>query len=263
MRDHWSCSRFAHWLAVKLGGDVKPNSGTMEEWDEWEEKAKKHKLAYWVTEVALDKVQDIVNSPSDLLNNIRYYYKNRWSDKLHYLQTRLPKGKYHELDTRLLHGMFESLVDFIEIEKAWISVMFDTEARTKYLGVYRTWWKRWSSFRSPEAGIAHLLWETTIEEDSPSQAKAAREQLALYNWWKARPNRPEPWDASGLNAVFKLYNEKYDQNWLLSRKSKITPAERLIYDEASRRLEQIEQAYNDEDEAMMIRLIMIRKYLWT
>ena len=103
----------------------------------------------------------------------------------------------------------------------------------------------------------------TLESEVPSQAAAANEQLVLYRWWKDRLNRLDPWVESGLNAVFSMHDRKYGSGWILSEKSQITPAERLLYNEAHEKQQRLEEFYEQEDEAMMHRLINIRRSLWT
>lgn len=265
MRNHWDCTAWADKLRVMLGGIPKPKSASWDGWDEWKEEAQKHKLAWLVVDVGLDKVQAVVTWPSYRFNDLRSYCKNRWGDKLHYLPTRLEPGKYYEVDTRLMHGMFETLVDFIECEKAWMHVVFESEEeRRKYPGLYKPWYMRWKAFRCPEAGIAHLLWEMTLENEAPSQAAAANEELVLYNWWKhERPARGDAWVVSGLREIYEGLDSKYGSGWLLSDKKVITASERLIYNDARDKEQALEEKWEREDEAMMIRLIKIRKNLWT
>jgi len=264
MRNYWDCTEWSDKLRVLLGGKTKPKSGTWDDWEEWREEAKKHKLSYYVVDVWLDKLQNFIMWPSDRVNDVRCYCKNRWGDRLHYLPTKLKLGRFYEPDTRIMHGLFETLVDFIECEKAWMHVVFETaEERKKFPGLYQPWWKRWKAFRCPEAGIAHLCWEMALEKESPSQAKAANEQLVLYQWWKNRPSRPEPWEASGLRTVYDALDEKYGQGWGLKEKVKITKPEQLLYDEARDKEQLLEEHYEQEDERMLIRLIKIRKSLWT
>ena len=85
---YWSLSPFSYWLRNKFN-IPKMESGTKEEWDAYEEKWKLHPV-YRFTEW-LDNVQDVVYFIPDLYNSIRIYVKNRFFDKLHYLQTNLKR----------------------------------------------------------------------------------------------------------------------------------------------------------------------------
>ena len=258
----------------------KPESATLREWKEWRESNQTASpIIYWFAEEFLDKLQNLINYPYDKLCDARYYLYNRFIDKKHYLKTGLKPGQWHEMDTRLLHGMFTELVDFIEIEKAWDRVIWDKEAQGKF---HTPWWRkgarllRWKPWRCPEAGIGRLKWEMTLKHDYewlpegereqqpgydtlPPQAVGAKEVFELYTWWKtARPSRPDPYDVSGWND----YNEKrhIDNESLFDNQSGEEKAEsRAILD----KINAMEKAYAEEDEAMMIRLIKLRHLLRT
>ena len=93
------------------------------------------------------------------------------------------------------------------------------------------------------------------------QAKAAREILELYTWWKeVYPNRPDVHDASGWTAYCNLRREKGYH--LLDMEDK-TPEEAEMCRIALDKTRDLEAQYDQEDEDMMIRLIKIRQSLWT
>lgn len=232
MRMHyWSCSKFANWLR----GTPKPFALTSEGWDAWHADAKRiHPWRYWLAEEGLDIIQDLIHWPADLYYTARHYVNNRFIHKLQYLPTRLVPGKYYESDTRILHGVFETLVDFVEIEKATMSVwLHDDAKRSRY---------SWDG-RSASLGIEYLEWETKLvytndildSEDErvgqpTQQATNAQEILALYRWWKEeRPARPDPWEGEMSYGERTALIEKQDQ----------------------------------EDDEMLIRLIKIRRGMWT
>lgn len=114
--NYWSSTKFADWLR----GTPKIQSGTAKEWNAWEKGAKAMKVRYWLAEEGLDYLQDFVNWPLDRLRDIRHYIDNRWISKTHALTSTLKRGQWYELDTRLLHSVFDELVDFVEIEQASI-----------------------------------------------------------------------------------------------------------------------------------------------
>lgn len=260
---YWSNSKVSKYLQKKFCGVEKPSAASLEEWDDIENRTKKAcPFIHWLTEEFFDKVQDFVNFPNDALHSIRYYIQNRWVTKTHYLKTGLKPGDWNELDTRILHGLFTELVDFIEVEKAWMQVVFDGSGEIKKKYNYPSWRNgifRYGVWRSPEAGLDHLNWEISLGDESlgeyeksPIQAANAKEQLELYNWWKnVRPNRPDPYEASGWSKLCE------QDGWSL--RSNITPEHRKSLE----LLNEIEQAQENEDEEMLIRLIKIRKSLWT
>jgi len=260
MRNYWTCSKFADWIR----GTTKLKCGTGKEWHEWEKAAKaKYPVRWWIAEEGLDHIQDVWCWIPERINDVRYYVNNRWVSHSHRLTS--------DVGNRFLPCLFNSLVDFIEIEKAWTHCVWDDDAR-KTFGY--PWWRRWfRQWRCPEAGIAHLKWEmelTTAEflEDSEKhkaeptyQAKAARELFELYTWWKeVYPKRPDMYDASGWSAYCEMRRER--GYYLLDMEDK-TPEEAEMCRTALDKSQEIEAAYNKEDEEMMIRLIKIRESLWT
>ena len=113
--NYWSCSNFANFIR----GEEKPCALPWDEWETWrQESAKKHPFRYWVAEEVLDFLQNIVNFPMDIYHTIEVYVRNRYIDKLHYLHTGLKPGEYYDLDHRILHGLFNELVLFVESEQA-------------------------------------------------------------------------------------------------------------------------------------------------
>jgi hypothetical protein len=270
--NYWSCSRFADWLR----GTTKPGCADSREWREWRDQARAaHPIRYWIAENGLDQVQDFVNWPADRLADIRSYINNRWVTGTHVLTAHprdIPRGEWRDVGSRFLPCLFNELADFVEIETAWHHVIWDTEARQKYRTPWwRSGWLRWRTWRCPEAGIAHLKWASNLtnadfieEGETPEltyQAKAAREILELYTWWKeVYPARPDAHDASGWTAYCEMRREKgYD---LLDMEDE-TEHEAEQCRTALAKTRQIEDAYNREDEEMMIRLIKVREALWT
>ena len=271
--NYWSCSKLADWLR----GTPKLKCGTSEEWDAWyASSAKAHPIRYWIAEEALDAIQNFVNYPMDKLNDIRYYINNRWVSKSHAL-TADPRdirpGSWSDVGNRFLPCLFKELVDFVEIEQAWHHCMWDDAAKTKFaVPWWRSGWLRWRTWRSPEAGMEYLRWASTltnrdlIEEDvapEPTyQATSAKEIIELYTWWTVTyRNRPDPYEASGWTAVCE--ESRAANGGKLHFGTEKDPALKKKSDKAHKLLRKIEEAYEKEDEEMMIRLIKIRQSLWT
>ena len=259
-QNYWTCSKFAD----RLRGTKKIHAGTSKEWSEWNTSAKaSHVFRFWVAEEGLGILQDVVSWPKDVIYTAKCYIRNRFDSKTHALTSNLKRGEWHEFETRLLHCMFDAFVDFVEIEEAWYCIAWDKEARKRYEPPFYAWgyWKwRW---RCPEAGLEALRWAAELnEEDSAKptqQAITAREAIELYDWWKnVRPNRPDPFEASGWSAVWK----KRESAGIFCCDEE--PDD--IKKETKKALElcnKIEAQYEKEDEKMMIRLIKIRNGLWT
>ena len=274
---YWSCTPFADWLR----GTKKLSAGTSEEWDDWTTTAQmKHNFRYWLAEEALGHIQDFVTWPVRKIHDIKYYINNRWVSRTHSLTAHprdIKPGQWQDVGNRFLPCLFNELVDFIEVEKAWMQIAWgDKETRTKYNPpFYASGWWRWRTWRCPQAGLDHLAWEMTLTNTDyvdptdknygkpTPQAERAKEQFDLYTWWTTiYRNRSDPHDASGWSAHCDAMREKYPGSFFSSLNSK-DPADRKASDKAHKLLQKIEAAYEKEDEEMMIRLIKIRNSLWT
>jgi hypothetical protein len=166
-------------------------------------------------------------------------------------------------------------VDFVEIEQAWIHVCWDEEARKKFKTPwYRKGWLRLRTWRSPEAGLDHLDWAAGLtnkefieegEKEEPThQALAATEIKELYHWWTVTyRNRPDPYDASGWTAYCEASRAANGGSLWGSLSSDKTPEMKKMSTLSLKKLRKMEEAYEKEEEAMMIRLIKIRQSLWT
>jgi hypothetical protein len=271
---YWSCSKFADWLR----GTKKLYAGTGKEWDEWDEKAKAaHSFRYWLAEEGLDKIQTVIMWPIDQLYNIKYWINNRFVTKTHALTSNLKKGQWHELDTRIMHCLFDELVNHVEIELAASNFRWDEEARNKYkTPFWAIGWFRWRSYRNVEAAMDYLEWasnlrwsEDEVGEDDPAvgkltyQAEGAREIRELYLWWKnVYPNRPDPMDVSGWSEFCDRRREDREGgvlSWLEDKTPEEAEESRQILD----RCRELEEQYDNEDTEMLIRLIKVRQRLWT
>jgi len=271
---YWSCTKFADWLR----GTKKLDAGTGKEWDEWGEKAKSlHRFRYWLAEDGLDKIQTFIMWPVDVLYNFKYWINNRFVTKTHTLTSNLKKGQWHELDTRIMHCLFDELVNHVEIELAASNFRWDEEARKKYkTPFWAVGWFRWRSYRSVDAAMDYLEWASNLRwsaeevgEDDPSvgkltyQAEGAREIRELYLWWKnVYPNRPDPMDASGWSEFCNRRREDRGGSvlrWLEDKTDEEAEESRRILDKCN----DIEQQYDTEDTEMLIRLIKVRQRLWT
>jgi hypothetical protein len=272
--NYWSCSPFADWVR----GTKKLSAGTSEEWDEWTTAAQiKHNFRYWLAEEALGHIQDFVTWPVRSLYSVKYYINNRWVSRTHSL-TAHPKdirpGQWQDVGNRFLPCLFNELVDFVEVESAWIHIAWSDEGKAKYKAPFwASGWFRWRTWRCPQAGLDHLDWAMTLTNsdwctpEDPNygkptgQALRAKEIKELYLWWTVTyRNRPDAYDISGWSD----YCEKsrvLNGGRLFGNKK--TPELEKMSNKAHKLLQKIERDYEKEDEAMMIRLIKARDSLWT
>jgi hypothetical protein len=272
MRNYWTCSKFADWIR----GTTKPKWGTGDEWKDWRVQAQaKHPWRWWLAEEGLDYVQDFFLYIPEKIRSIRYYINNRYITHSHSLTAHrrdIKPGDWCDVGNRFLPCLFNELVDFIEIEKAWMMVVFDDVERKKKYKVPRLRLWGWRVWRSAEAGLDHLKWEMSLthnedwfDKDDPNygkptpQAVAAREQYELYRWWtEIRPSRIDAYNVSGWSDYC---DSKRDRGIGLLETDPME--DRAKVREMLDKSNEIEAAYDAEDEEMLIRLIKIRNSLWT
>ena len=180
---HWTCSKFADFIR----GTNKPPALGWNEWDSWHESAKqKHPVRYWIAENGLKKLQNTIYYPYDLYYTIKTYINNRYVDKLHYLHTGLKPGEYYDLDYRILHGLFNELVIFVETECAW-TYGKPEEVKHRY---------KFKNGSCKQAGLDYLEWGIKDKHKNKLTpfAKSCKEIKRLYIWWtEKRPNRKNPY----------------------------------------------------------------------
>jgi len=283
MNHYWTCSKFADWLR----GTTKLKSGTSEEWSDWEFRAKRdYPVRWWLAEEGLDYAQRFVFFIPDGLHSIKYYINNRWVTRTHALTAHprdLPPGQWRDVGNRFLPCLFNELVDFVEVEQAWSHIAWGSkEDRAKYNPPFwATGWWRWRTWRCPQAGIDHLDWAMTltvgedfgVEKDHKDfgkptgQAERAREIKELYLWWTTvYPNRKDPMDLSGWSDLCeqrRIKAEAEGKGGLWASLNDQNTTERKESTRILKLCQKIEKQQNDEDEAMMIRLIKARDSLWT
>jgi hypothetical protein len=244
---HWSCSKFADWIR----GEKKPYALEWGAWDEWHNKQNKERpWRFWLSDTVLPKIQNIFYFPHDVYTTLKSYIRNRYFDKIHYLKTGLKPGGYYDLDTRILHGLFNELVDFVEVELAHLS-LWDTNKKYKF-----------KNGRSIEAAYDYFNWVTNLKYDEQygaskkddhygkltDQAKNYRKIQKLYEWWKnIRPNRKNPYSDPSLGDIDDICDNKKSKN------------KKKLYEKAY----QSEIDQENEDTKMLIELIRLRHHLWT
>jgi hypothetical protein len=273
---YWSCTPFADWLR----GTKKLSIGTSEEWDNWTTAAQmKHNFRYWLAEELLNDIQDFITWPVRKIHDIKYYINNRWVTRTHSLTAHardIKPGQWCDVGNRFLPCLFNELVDFVEVEQAWMHIVWGSaEDKAKYAAPFwATGWFRWRTWRCPQAGLDHLDWAMKltnsdyVDTTDPNygkptgQAILAKEIKELYTWWTVTyRNRPDPYDASGWTEYCEA--TRLANGGKLSFGVDKSPELKKQCDKAHKLLQKIEATYEKEDEDMMIRLIRIRGGLWT
>ena len=279
MRNYWTCSKFADWLR----GTTKLSCGTSEEWEAWEARAKsEYPVRWWLAEEGLDYLQKFVMYIPDKIYAVKYYINNRWITRTHALTANvrdIRPGDWCDVGNRFLPCLFNELQDFVEVELAWWHLVWAEQAeRDKYKAPwYNFGWFRVRGWRCPQAGLDNLEWqrnlrwkEDEVGSDSPNlgeptpQAIKAQEILDLYKWWtEVYRNRPEPMEASGWSSYCDRCRDELGDGVLAMFKDTKSPELKEQGEKAHKLLHEIEEAYEKEDEEMMIRLIKVRHGLWT
>jgi hypothetical protein len=273
--NYWSCSPFADWVR----GTPKKGALTSDGWAEWEDEAKRyHPVRYWLAEEGLGYIQDFITWPVRKIYDVKYYINNRWVTRTHSLTAHardIKPGAWCDVGNRFLPCLFNELVDFVEVESAWSHIAWgDKEARAKYdPPFWASGWFRWRTWRCPQAGLDHLDWAMTLTNTDwcgpehpdygkpTGQALRAKEIKELYTWWTVdRPARPDAYEVSGWTDYCEKSRELNDGR-LFGGKS--TPELKKLSNKSHKLLQKIEDTYEKEDEAMMIRLIKARDSLWT
>lgn len=227
--------------------------------------------------VAVEKFFDGLEWPLKRVDDVRYYLQNRFLTRSHVLRTGLKPGKWHETEDQILHGCFEALVDYVEIQQAWMHVICTNADGTEEWSADRKtifdtfpWYVRWFhsfGWRSRKYGLARLEWERNLRyaEDGHTadpngklsgQAISAQEQLDLYLWWKdERPARIDPYEhAEGKLSIQELRELAFEGPQTDQFDSIREPSSLYL---------KIEWARDKEDEENLKRLITIRRHLWT
>lgn len=264
--NYWSCSI----VADMIRNTKKPSSGTAEEWKEWRNNTKNaHPFRYWLADKALDSIQNFIYWPYDVYRDINSFCSNYFISHPNQLRAHkhhIKPWQWTDVSDRFLPCMFDTFIDFVEIEKAYMGSWNDDSKKYK-----------WKNGRCPQAGIAALEWETTLIYDESSgvypedkeygkkthQAIAATEILELYKWWtEIYSNRVDPSDASGWSEYC---NKKHTNNedaldMFIEDKSKES---KKVSKSILSKLQKLEKQQKDEDTNMMIKLLKVRDSLWT
>jgi hypothetical protein len=227
------------------------------DYDAWISTTKtNHPVGWFLTETLPDWIETahaVITSP---YYNTRYYIRNRFYRKTHVLRTDCPAGEYWDTDERILTGMANAIIDYVEVELAYKHMWCGSDEVPNAI---------WKDGRCPELGLKYLEWEMDLDNPeldeynrSDLQANSAREVKLVYDWAKARPTRPDPHEASGWIE----YCNKYPHFWK-QKQEDVTPEQLTASDTSFKKLREIEQQCEQEDQDMLIRIIKIRKSLWT
>ena len=201
----------------------------------------------------MEKLYDIWFDIKNAVKNAERWIAFRTYDKYHVVKTDLEPG-YYDIDTRILHSNFTLIVDFVEIEKASLQYIFASHERTKNFGS-RVSFNNLTKAQKRELGLQYLNWEIENDEEFfPKQQKvSAKEVKELYLWWtETRPSRIDPYDK---------YEEELDK--LRRPLGTMLEKDKKKLNNLYKNIGKLEDQYEKEDDTMLIRLMKVRRNLWT
>lgn len=204
---------------------------TLDEWNDWhKDEQSKSPLKYWVV---FDLQRIITHYYNKLISKPKEWLYYRLIKPYHIVKLQGLKPGYYDIDTRLEYAAFSLLKEYVEIEQA---NMYNFNSKNKN-----------KNKSNAEKGIARLEWEASLDDPSspdysPNQASNAKELLTLYKYW--------------INKI-NSNNDGYSISYELSRKLNTKPSVYYKLDHLNEKL------IEDEETEMLIRLIKVRKSLWT
>lgn len=196
---------------------------------------------------------------------VKEWVRYRTYDRYHVVKTGLPPG-YVGVEQQLLHSSFNLLKDFVEVELAWHTYAWSDERKKSgfferhFTFIYRLL----NPFRSREWAMKYFDWASTLDDPNlpphercDHQARDAREIRELYLWWvDKRPTRKEfetpEYSDQGLGIMSSL-DDDFDRN----------AEDFKAFSNVMAQNEDLNKQWDEEDTEMFIRLIKVRKSLWT
>lgn len=158
----------------------------------------------------------------------------------------LKASNWTDCDTRLFEASFQILVEYVEYELAWMQLITESKAR---------WYHRWFRIKDArELALRYLNWEMQLGDDSPSQSEAATEICELYLWYRdTRPTRSDPFANVGERGVEMKPTD--DGMYIMEMSDE--------YRDSLMTAARLEEEYEEVDTAQLVRLMKIRRNMWT
>lgn len=215
---------------------------TAEEWIDYKEFGKKeHPYLYKVYKCLYDFEIWLSVRYRRYVEDPYYHLKNRLVRKSHLIDTGLKRGQWYDTDTRILHGMMEELVRFIEIEKDG----------------YPWELKELEKKRKGEPNEIDGEPDNEYDGMNESQWRDMKTAWEVYTWWKKYPERR------------KMVDDMLDHT--LRDKSKENDIMTFMADKTYKKHNDIvrqnrldaEEKLTKEESIMLKKIIDIRGSLWT
>ena len=235
-----------------------PEMASVEEWNNWATKAQNNKIRWFLTETLPDYLSFRFLWPYERIGR---KLKNKYVRKYNLIHIHSLKAtEYYGVGDRLLHGMFQLLVDLVELEKAQRQIVWGDENVTGHITRGKD--------RNPEMGLKYLDWEIALgKKGGVNQSENAKQIKELYIWWTVtRINRIELIDIKGTMGI--STNEYYRNMRLENKKNIATIFNEMVrdkdeelYKSVNKAYDDVEEKYEKEDERMLLQLVKLRKNL--
>jgi hypothetical protein len=182
--------------------------------------ARKHesRLRWWIKHRLL--------SPKYLWQDLWWGFLHRTFYRYNIIRIKTLKPGYYDVDHRMLHANFQLLVDYVEREKPFDHIDWDTDEESRHVAseireLY-DWWKN----KYPKRLLAY---ETIPDEECPD----------LMEIWRKTGVVSSPEQNENMREKYPNYYRTLETSW------------------------EQEKRWDKEEEDNLIRLMKIRQYLWT
>lgn len=135
-------------------------------------------FSYLFFQALPETIENVIEGPERYYKEMMYWIKYRTTQRYNIIDTGLKPG-YYDVDHIMNAALWKLVVDFVEVEAAWMSCTFDDERRKKYKS------KRWlGEFRSRELGEEYFNWHINEADNNADIKKAKKAIFDAYLWYK-------------------------------------------------------------------------------
>jgi hypothetical protein len=179
-----SRDNFFHWLDQKLWEKTAvgpmPKISTLENIFDWDIRAiSEHPWRYWVSDTFLTILKNLWYWPYDKLIGAKGYYRMRFVEKTHRVETGLAAGEWHSPQEKMNAAIWNVFVDWVECSCA-SSTEFSRACKEGIDYPSRIF----GQYRSSADGVEYLKWEAALTDAQDWQIQRGIEALELYTYWK-------------------------------------------------------------------------------